>query len=338
MSFTVWVTGGAGFIGSFMCEALLNRGADVWCIDNLLTSTGENIATLRGVPRFTFVKADICEELPDELPAPNLIMNLACPASPVDFGPLSLEILHVCSIGMRNVLEQARRHGSIVVQASTSEVYGEPEVHPQTEDYWGHVNSIGERSCYDEGKRYAEALIVAYRRRHGVDGRLARIFNTYGPRMRLDDGRVVPNFMCQALQGEPLTLYGDGTQTRSFCYVTDTVAGLLAIADADAAAIDPANPAYNVGNGAEITIAEFADEVRGACASDSEVVTVPLPQADDPTRRRPDTTKLRELAGWLPAVSVGEGLSLTAEWFAAEMALEASGTVEQRGLSASDRT
>jgi len=316
MNSTVWVTGGAGFIGSFMCEALLDRGADVWCIDSLLSSTGENVGLFEGRPGFHFVEADICEQLPGDLPAPELSMNLACPASPVDFGPLALEILEVCTTGMANMLEQARRHGAILVQASTSEVYGEPEVHPQSEDYWGHVNSIGVRSCYDEGKRCGEALAMAFRRAHGVDARLARIFNTYGPRMRLDDGRVVPNFMRQAFANEPLTLYGDGSQTRSFCYVTDTVAGLLALADADADAIDGANPAYNVGNGVEITIAEFAEQVRLACESTSEIVMVPLPQKDDPTRRRPVTTKLRELSGWRPVVSLEEGLARAAEWFA----------------------
>jgi len=243
-------------------------------------------------------------------------MTLACPASPVDFGPLALEILEVCTTGMRNMLEQARAHGAVLVQASTSEVYGEPEVHPQSEDYWGHVNPTGVRSCYDEGKRCGEALAMAFRRTHGVDARLARIFNTYGPRMRLDDGRVVPNFMRQAFAHEPLTLYGDGSQTRSFCYVTDTVAGLLALADADPHMIDDMCPAYNVGNGVEITIAEFAEQVRQACDSASEIVMVPLPQKDDPTRRRPVTTKLRELTGWRPTVSLEEGLRRAAEWFA----------------------
>jgi len=318
------VTGGAGFIGSHLCEELLARGAEVYCLDNLVTGVTENLDGFIDAARFHFLEVDISEKLPDGLPAPDVIFNLACPASPKDFGPLALEILDVCSRGTRNMLELARAHGAVFVQASTSEVYGEPEVHPQTEEYWGHVNSIGERSCYDEGKRYAEALVMAYRRLHDVDARLGRIFNTYGPRMRPDDGRVVPNFMQQALVGEPLTIYGDGMQTRSFCYVGDTVAGLLALADAGADRVDEANPAYNIGNGEEITILEFARRVNEACGSSSELQMVPLPHADDPTRRCPDTAKLRGLSGWRAQVSLEEGLARTAEWFAARIGDEGS--------------
>jgi len=325
MSMTTIVTGGAGFIGSHLCEALLARGAQVVCIDSLLTGDIRNLDSFIDDPRLRFVEADIGEGLPEGLPAPEVIFNLACPASPKDFERLSLEILDVCSRGMVNVLELAREHGATLVQASTSEVYGEPEVHPQTEDYWGCVSSVGDRSCYDEGKRYAEALVMAYRRRHGVDARLARIFNTYGPRMRLDDGRVVPNFVCQALGGEPLTIYGDGSQTRSFCYVADTVAGLLALADADPDAIDAACPAYNIGNGAEITVLEFAQCVLGACGTSGELQRVPLPQSDDPTRRRPDTSKLSALTGWRCRTDLATGLALTTEWFAARLADSGTG-------------
>ncbi len=317
---TAVVTGGAGFIGSHLCEALLERGEEVVCIDNLLTGDIRNLDDFIDDPRFRFIEADIGEGLPEDLPAPDVIFNLACPASPKDFEALSLEILDVCSRGMVNVLELARESGAVLVQASTSEVYGEPEVHPQIEDYWGHVSSVGERSCYDEGKRYAEALVMAYRRRHGVDARLARIFNTYGPRMRIDDGRVVPNFVCQALGGRPLTIYGDGMQTRSFCYVADTVAGLLALADADPGDIDVACPAYNIGNGTEITVLEFAECVMDACGTSAEVQRVPLPQSDDPTRRRPDTSKLTALTGWRCETDLATGLALTTEWFAAKLA------------------
>jgi UDP-glucuronate decarboxylase len=313
---TAVVAGGAGFIGSHLCEALTARGARVICLDNLVTGLRANLDSFAEQGRLEFIEVDVSDGLPDGLPDADFVFNLASPASPKDFGPLALEILRVSSEGTRHLLEHARASDAVFVQASTSEVYGEPEEHPQVESYWGRVNSVGERSCYDEGKRYAEALVMAYRRLHDVDGRLARIFNTYGPRMRPDDGRVVTNFICQARAGEPLTLYGDGLQTRSFCFVADTVAGLIALAEADRDAIDAERPAYNMGNPSEITVREFAERVLEVCDSASELKTIPLPQADDPTRRCPDTTKLRELTGWVPAVDLAEGLRHTRDWLA----------------------
>jgi len=311
---TVTVSGGAGFIGSHLCEELLRGGAEVFCLDNLITGVQQNIASLLDDPKFHFIECDITNGVPTDLPAMDVIFNLACPASPKDFAPLAIQILRVCSEGTLNMLQLARKHGAIFVQASTSEVYGEPQVHPQREDYWGHVNPIGERSCYDEGKRYAEALAMAYRRLHGVDARLARIFNSYGPRMRPDDGRVAPNFILQALAGEALTIYGDGTQTRGFCYVTDTVAALLALAGVDKCAVDDACPAYNIGSGDEHTILEFAEHVKRVCQSNSRLELVPLPHADEPTRRCPDTSKLQATTGWEPTISLQEGLEQTLRW------------------------
>ena len=313
---TAVVAGGAGFIGSHLCEALIAHGARVICLDNLVTGLTANLDSFADQGRLEFYEVDVSERLPDNLPHADFVFNLASPASPKDFGPLALEILRVSSQGTDHLLEYARVCDATFVQASTSEVYGEPEEHPQVESYWGRVNSVGQRSCYDEGKRYAEALVMAYRRLHHVDGRLARIFNTYGPRMRPDDGRVVTNFICQARAGEPLTLYGDGSQTRSFCFVTDTVAGLIALAEADREAIDAERPAYNTGNPSEITVRQFAERVREVCDSTSELKNIPLPQADDPTRRCPDTSKLRELTGWAPEVDLDAGLRQTRDWLA----------------------
>ncbi|MCD6360111.1 MAG: NAD-dependent epimerase/dehydratase family protein [Armatimonadetes bacterium] len=315
-STTIVVAGGAGFIGSHLCEALLERGARVVCLDNLITGVRANIRPFEEDEGFEFIEADIIEGLPGDLPEADVVFNMASPASPKDFGPLALEILRVSSEGTRHLLEYARSCGAVFVQASTSEVYGDPLEHPQEESYWGHVNCVGERSCYDEGKRYAEALVMAYRRLYGVDGRLARIFNTYGPRMRPDDGRVVTNFIGQANVGEPLTIYGDGTKTRSFCYVADTVGALTALAEADEERIDAERPAYNIGNPSEITILEFAERVRHICGSDSELRMVPLPQADDPTRRCPVIDRITELTGWVPRVELEEGLRLTRDWLA----------------------
>ncbi|HUS81452.1 MAG TPA: NAD-dependent epimerase/dehydratase family protein [Armatimonadota bacterium] len=313
---TAIVAGGAGFIGSHLCEKLLSRGAHVLCLDSLITGARSNIEPFTADPRFRFIEVDISEGLPDDLPDADVVFNLASPASPKDFRSLALQILRVAGEGTRHLLEHARACSAVFVQASTSEVYGEPLEHPQTESYWGHVNPVGERSCYDEGKRYAEALIMAYRRLHNVDGRLARIFNTYGPRMRPDDGRVVPNFILQALAGEPLTIYGDGTRTRGFCFVEDTVAALVALADADPDAIDADLPAYNIGNPEEITIRQFAERVRDVCGSSSELKVVPLPQADDPTRRCPVIDRMRALTGWEPVVGLEEGLRQTRDWLA----------------------
>ena len=316
---TAVVTGGAGFIGSHLCRALLDRGWEVHCVDNVLTGRATNIEDLRDNPRFHFIEHNIIHGLPDEPAEPQFIFNLACPASPVDFGPLALEIMRVSSEGMRHLLERARETGATILQTSTSEVYGEPREHPQEEHYWGNVNTLGSRACYDEGKRFAEAMLMNYRWLHGVDGRMVRIFNTYGPWMRPDDGRVVPNFIRQALLHEPLTVYGDGGQTRSFCYVSDTVAGILAVADMEASAIDPERPVYNLGNRRESTILEFAQTVIDVCGSDSEIAHQPNPHADDPARRCPDTSKLEAATGWQTQVGLREGLEATVAWFRDEL-------------------
>ncbi len=303
----VLVAGGAGLIGSAMCAQLLERGDDVVCVDSFLTGSPANVERLVGRPGMTFVEADICGELPDT-GRPDAVVNLACPASPVDFDALSLEIMAVGSRGVANLLDLARRHGARFLQASTSEVYGEPLVHPQPESYWGNVNPVGPRSVYDEAKRFGEALTMAHHRRYGTDVRIARIFNTYGPRMRPDDGRVVSNFVTQALRGEPLTIYGDGSQTRSFCYVDDEVEGLLALLDSDY--VGP----VNVGNDQERTVSEMARLVLEVSGSRSEIVHRDRP-VDDPTQRRPDITLARTVLGWKPTTSLEDGLARTIEWF-----------------------
>jgi UDP-glucuronate decarboxylase len=318
-SSTALVTGGAGFIGSNLCRALLERGWEVHCVDNTLTGRASNVDDLLNHELFHYTEHDIVEGWPDGLVPPDFIFNLACPASPVDFGPLALEIMAVCSVGMQQVLELARESGAMLVHTSTSEVYGEPLEHPQEEHYWGNVNTLGSRACYDEGKRFAEALLMNYRWLHGVDARMVRIFNTYGPWMRPDDGRVVPNFIRQALTHKPLTVYGDGSQTRSFCYVSDTVAGILAVAEMEADAVDPERPVYNLGNGQERTILEFAETVIDVCASDSRTVHVPNPHTDDPARRCPDTSKLEAATGWRAEVNLRTGLEKTVAWFRQEL-------------------
>jgi dTDP-glucose 4,6-dehydratase len=303
----VLVAGGAGLVGSAMCAALLDRGDEVVCVDNLLTGSRTNVESLLPRPGMSFVEADICRDLPD-MGRFDAVANLACPASPVDFQQLALEIMEVGSRGVANLLDLARHHGARFLQASTSEVYGEPLVHPQPESYWGNVNPVGPRSVYDEAKRFGEALTMAHRRRYGTDVRLARIFNTYGPRMRVDDGRVVSNFVTQALREQPITIYGDGTQTRSFCYVADEVAGLLALLDSDYT--DP----VNVGNDDEFAVLDLADLVLKLTGSRSEVVYLDRP-VDDPTQRRPDLTIARRVLGWEPTTPLEEGLARTIEWF-----------------------
>jgi dTDP-glucose 4,6-dehydratase len=302
------VTGGAGFIGSHLCEALLARGDDVLCLDNLSTGSEQNIAHLLPHPHFRFIRHDICQPL--DIPEPaHWVLHLASPASPVDYARLPIQTLKVGSLGTHNALGIALRHGSRFLLASTSEVYGDPEVHPQTEDYWGHVNPIGPRSCYDESKRFAEAMTVAYARAHGVNTCIVRIFNTYGPRMRLHDGRVVPAFIGQALAGEPFTVFGDGSQTRSFCYVSDMVRGLLA-------ALDSAeNGPINLGNPAEMTIVDFARKIASVAGVECRLKYKSLPE-DDPKQRRPDITRAKKLLGWEPQVSLDEGLAQTYRWFA----------------------
>jgi dTDP-glucose 4,6-dehydratase len=302
------VAGGAGLIGSAMCAALVGRGDEVVCVDNLLTGSRANVEELSGEDRFVFVEADITTGIPVDGPF-DVVVNLACPASPVDFGPLALEILSVGSTGLRNLLEAARGWDATFLQASTSEVYGEPLVHPQPESYWGNVNPVGPRSVYDEAKRFGEALTMAYHRRHGVAVRIARIFNTYGPRMRPDDGRVISNLVTQALSGKPLTVYGDGSQTRSFCYVEDEVAGLLALAASEL--VGP----VNVGNDTEFTVLSVAQLVLELTGSDSPIVFAARP-ADDPTQRRPDLTLARSSLGWSPSTPLADGLQATIAWFA----------------------
>jgi dTDP-glucose 4,6-dehydratase len=303
------VTGCAGFIGYHLCDRLLNDGHELIGVDDLSTGQELNARDLQARSRFRFIRHDITEPLALDGPV-DRIFNLACPASPVDFNPRRLKILDVCSRGVWNLLDLARRHNARLLHTSTSEVYGDPKEHPQRETYWGHVNPIGDRSCYDEGKRFAEALIVNYRRNYEVQSRIARVFNTYGPRMRADDGRVLPNFITQALAGRPLTVHGAGTQTRSFCYVTDLVDGLVRLAESDTT--EP----VNLGNPAEITIAEFAEEIIRLTGSRSTLQFVERPK-DDPNVRRPDITRARTLIGWEPGVDRKEGLSRTVAWFRA---------------------
>jgi dTDP-glucose 4,6-dehydratase len=303
----VVVSGGAGFLGSHLCQALLDRGDEVVAIDNLLTGSVDNVADVAGRAGFEFREEDV--RLPVQVEgAVDAVMHLASPASPADFASMPIEILTVGSQGTQQLLDLARGKGARFFLASTSEVYGDPLVHPQPETYWGNVNPNGPRSVYDEAKRYAEALTMAYHRHVGADVRIVRIFNTYGPRMRPDDGRVVSNFLVQALRGEPLTLYGDGSQTRSFCYVEDEVRGFLALLDSDH--VGP----VNIGNPVEFTVQELARLVLDVTGSESPIVHRPLPQ-DDPTRRCPDTSLARRLLGWEPKVDLREGLVRTAAWF-----------------------
>ncbi len=303
----VVVTGGAGFLGSHLCDALLDRGDEVVCIDNLATGRMANIEHLFGRPGFTFVRHDVTQYIwvPGEVDA---VMHLASPASPKDYLELPIQTLKVGSLGTHATLGLARAKHARYFLASTSEVYGDPQVHPQPETYWGHVNPIGPRGVYDEAKRFAEAMAMAYHHYHGMEVRIARIFNTCGPRMRPDDGRVVSNLLVRAIAGQPLTVYGDGAQTRSFCYVADTVAGFLLLLDSDI------NAPVNLGNPQELTIVELARLVLEVTRSDSEIVFEPLP-VDDPTQRRPDITLARARLGWEPAVPVREALARTAEYF-----------------------
>lgn len=303
----VAVAGGAGFLGSHLCDALLSRGDEVVALDNLSTGELSNLAAAREHPRFQFVRCDVSVDVPVD-GGVDAVMNLASPASPPAYLAMPLETLAVGSEGTRRLLELAERSGARFVLASTSEVYGDPEVHPQREEYWGHVNPIGPRSVYDESKRFAEALTMAHHRARGADVGIARIFNTYGPRLAPGDGRVVSNFVVQALRGEPLTVYGDGTQTRSFCYVDDLVAGLLALLDRDATG------PVNLGNPFELTMLDLAERVLAATGSSSRLEHRALP-TDDPTRRRPDIALAAELLGWSPAVGFDDGLARTVRYF-----------------------
>ncbi len=305
----VVVTGGAGFLGSHLCDSLLARGDEVVAIDNLSTGSLGNLEHLFGNERFTFVRHDVSTYV--WVPGPvDAVLHFASPASPVDYLHLPIQTLKVGSLGTHNTLGLAKDKGARYLLASTSEVYGDPQVHPQPETYWGHVNPVGPRGVYDEAKRFAEALAMAYHRAHGVEVRIARIFNSYGPRLRPGDGRVVSNFLVQAMRGEALTIYGDGSQTRSFCYVADEVRGLLALLDAGE--VGP----VNVGNPAEHTVRELAEIVLEVTASTSALRCEALP-VDDPTRRRPDISMARRLLGWEPTVELREGLASTASWLAA---------------------
>src|SRR5438132_1870835 len=306
------ITGGAGFVGSHLCERCLTEGHEVVCIDNFITGNAENIERLRGSDRFTFIRHDISHPLEIDGAVDN-VLHFASPASPVDYLRHPIPTLKVGSLGTHNTLGLAKLKQARYLLASTSEVYGDPEVHPQREEYWGHVNPIGVRGVYDEAKRFAEAMTMAYYRSHGVDTRIVRIFNTYGERMRLDDGRVLPNLMGQALRGEPLTIYGDGSQTRSFCYVADLVEGIFRLLMADF------HEPVNLGNPNEVSILEFAREVLALTGSKSEVTFKPLPQ-DDPKVRRPDIERARRLLGWEPKVARQDGLRRTLAYFQAKLA------------------
>jgi dTDP-glucose 4,6-dehydratase len=302
----VLVTGGAGFLGSHLCDALLAAGESVICADNLLTGRTENIAHLRNEPRFEFREQDVCQRF--DVGKVDYIFHFASPASPADYLKHAIATLQVGSIGTMNCLELAKKYGAKFLMASTSECYGDPLEHPQKESYWGHVNPIGPRSVYDEAKRFSEAVTMAYHRYHQVDTRIVRIFNTYGPRLQLNDGRVISNFMKQALRGEDLTVYGDGSQTRSFCYVSDEVRGILALAQSGE------HQPTNIGNPDEFTILECAKVVLEVAGSSSRICFEPLPQ-DDPRQRRPDISKAQRLLGWQPQIDLRTGLRMSLDYF-----------------------
>jgi len=303
----ILVTGGAGFLGSHLCDFLLGQGHEVIGIDNLITGSIENISHLSGNERFRFIKHDVTEYI--FVPGPlDAVLHFASPASPVDYLEYPIQTLKVGSLGTHKALGLAKEKKARFLLASTSEVYGDPQIHPQHEEYWGHVNPIGPRGVYDEAKRFAEAITMAYHRYHGVRTRIVRIFNTYGPRMRLNDGRVVPNFIAQALAGKPLTVFGDGSQTRSFCYYTDLIDGIHRLLTSDV------DTPVNIGNPGEYSILEFARKILEITGSRSEIVYEKLPE-DDPKVRQPDISKARKLLGWEPRVSLDEGLRRTIDFF-----------------------
>lgn len=312
-SMTVLVTGAAGFLGSHLCDALLAEGHEVIGVDNLATGSLANLKHLDRAPKFHLEQIDICEAFdPGRV---DYVFNFASPASPVDYMRLGIETLRVGSAGTLNTLELAKRYGAGYLHASTSECYGDPEVHPQVESYWGNVNPIGPRSVYDESKRFSEAAVSAYRRYHGVNTHLVRIFNTYGPRLQANDGRVISNLMMQALRGEPLTVYGDGSQTRSFCYVSDLIDGIMRLSKSEEH--DP----VNLGNPTEWTILECAREIQSLVGAQSEIVFRPLPR-DDPRQRRPDIARAKMLLGWEPKISLREGLARSLDYFRAAVEAE----------------
>jgi UDP-glucuronate decarboxylase len=312
----VVVAGGAGFLGSHLCDALLSENVDVICIDNFCTGRLRNVAHLKHEPRFELIETDVVDALPARLSRVRIdtVFNLACAASPPQYQADPEHTLLTCVLGTRNLLRLAEAAGARFVLASTSEVYGDPEIHPQAETYWGNVNPTGPRACYDEGKRAAETLTFDYARMGRADVRVARIFNTYGPRMRADDGRIVSNVITQALADNPITVYGDGAQTRSFCYVDDLVDGLLRLGACDA----PLNGPINLGNPAELTIAKLVGQIIALTASRSPIVRCPLP-VDDPRRRRPNIGRANEILGWSPRIALNTGLKSTIAWFASEL-------------------
>ncbi len=300
------ITGGAGFLGSHLCEYFLNKGHEVICMDNLITGSKDNISHIKN-EKFQFVEHNVCEfiDLEGEL---DYIMHFASPASPIDYLELPIQTLKVGSLGTHNALGLAKAKKSTILLASTSEVYGDPLIHPQPEEYWGNVNPIGPRGVYDEAKRFSEAITMAYHRTHGINTKIVRIFNTYGPRMRVNDGRAIPNFLKQALTGKDLTVYGDGSQTRSFCFVSDLVEGLYRLL------MSEQNYPVNIGNPNEMTVKEMADKILQATNSKSKIVQVPLPE-DDPKIRQPDITRAKKYLNWEPVVSLDEGLQSTLEYF-----------------------
>jgi len=310
------VTGGAGFLGSHLCEVLLAKGMEVWCLDNLCTGRIANIEHLGAYEGFHFIKDNVSNHI--LVPGPvDYVLHFASPASPIDYLQLPIQTLKVGALGTHNALGLAKAKGARFLLASTSEIYGDPLVHPQTEDYWGNVNPIGPRGVYDEAKRFAEAITMAYHRTHGLETRIVRIFNTYGPRMRINDGRALPNFMRQALLGEPLTVYGDGSQTRSFQYVSDLIDGICRLLLSDETA------PVNIGNPEEISLLDLAKEIIALTGSGSELVFEALPK-DDPKVRRPDITRARAILGYEPKVHREEGLKLTLAYFRAELGLSGS--------------
>jgi len=306
------ITGGAGFLGSHLCDYLIERGWDVLSVDNLVTGCDGNVAHLARHPHFRMMRHDVSQYI--DVPGPiDYVLHFASPASPVDYLKLPIQTLKVGALGTHNSLGLALAKKAKYLLASTSECYGDPQVSPQPESYWGHVNPIGPRGVYDEAKRFAEAMVMAYHRFHGVDTRVVRIFNTYGPRMRLHDGRALPNFVYQALRGQPITVYGDGRQTRSFCYVSDLIEGIYRLMNSDE------HEPVNIGNPQEITILKFAERIRALLGSDVPIIFKPLPQ-DDPKQRCPDISKATRLLGWQPKVHLDEGLRLTLEFFRQQVA------------------
>ena len=310
------ITGGAGFLGSHLCDYLIARGWEVLCLDNLITGSESNVSHLLSHPRFRIARQDITRYIDVAGPV-DYVLHFASPASPVDYLKLPIQTLKVGALGTHNSLGLALAKKARYLLASTSECYGDPTVSPQPETYWGNVNPIGPRGVYDEAKRFAEAMVMAYHRTHGVDTRIARIFNTYGPRMRLNDGRALPNFVYQALSGQPITVYGDGRQTRSFCYVSDLIEGIYRLMESDE------HTPVNLGNPQEITILEFAERIRALVGSSSPIVFKPLPQ-DDPKQRCPDISKAKHILNWEPKVNLEEGLRLTLDFFRQQVAARTS--------------